>query len=324
MTDHDPLPEGPLPEGPLPQGDVPAAWQQADDTLADAAAEHVPAGSQGWLAQQRFVHGLLRALHTADAAAREARLQNLLQSIDVERAAVPRTGSRHWLLVAAAALLFAALGIYAVLPPRLPTAEAAVQRVVEHLARDVDLRYQLLLTAVDADGVEKLRHEFDLVTRPGMRFLVDGKLSFGTMQLGEFRIGCDGDELWARSANGAMRRAMPITERERLLQGLGDVLDLGYLDVHAMVRRLPEDFELKVVGAEQAANGRRLLRIEASRERGGRRPVLRSAWLLCDEETGMVTRLQVQTATGRGLVREVAFELIGEEPAGTIDYRKPW
>ena len=308
----------------IPREDIPDDWRAADDTLGDVANEQVPSGSQQWLGQQRFVHGLLRALHTADAAARESRIQNLLQSIDAERPAAPAGGSRHWLLVAAAALLLASLGLFAVLPSRLPTAEAAVLRAVEHMARDVDLRYRLVLSGTDAEGAQRLHHQFDLVTRPGMHFLIDGKLSFGTMQLGEFRLGCDGEELWARSANGALRRAVPLAERERLMQGLGDLLDLGYLDVHAMVRRLPEDFELKVVGTEVGADGRRLLRVEASRERNGRQPALRNAWLLCDEATGMVVRLEAQVGSERGFQRRVQFEFVGEEPAGTIDYRKPW
>lgn len=305
--------------------DVPADWQEADDTLQDAAREQVPPGSQPWLARQRFVHGLLRAMHTADASARESRIQNLLASIDAERATVGRGERRHWLLVAAAALLLASLGLFLVLPERLPTAEATVQRAVESLARDVDLRYTLVLTGADASGDQKMRHEFALVTRSGMRFLVDGRLSFGALQLGEFRMGCDGEEFWVLAGNGTLRRASPIAEHERLVQGFGDVVDVGYLDVHDLVRRLPEDFELKMVGRERGADGRRLLRIEATRERDGRRgAVLGDAWLLCDEETGMVTHLQVEATMRSGFRRALTFAFRGEAPAGTVDYRKPW
>lgn len=305
--------------------EVPVDWQLADDTLDDTSCEQVPAGSQQWLAGQRFVHGLLRAMHTADSSAREVRVQNLLHSIDAERSISVHQGRRHWGLVAAAALLLAAVAAFFALPDRLPTAQAAVQRAVEQLARDVDLRFLLVLTGEDVSGQEKLRHEFDLVTRPGLRFLVDGKLSFGPVQLGEFQIGSDGEEFWMKSANGMLRRASPIAEHERLMQGLGDLVDVGYLDVHALVRQLPEDFELEVVGHETGAQGQRLLRIEAKRERRGRRGgILHDAWLLCDEVTGMVTHLQVQAQMARGFRRGLTFDLVGEVPPGTIDYRKPW
>ena len=265
----------------------PEAWSDLDDTLADGPSPaSVPEEAKAWLGDQRFMHGLLRALHTADAAARESRIAALLERIDRESVVEPR---RRWLTVAAVALLLACLGVWFALPASLPTAEAAMGRAVAQLARDVDRRFRLEMIASDATGKEQTRNEFSLVTRPGMRFRSEGKLAFGPMQFGEIRVGCDGEELWAVSANGILRRAVPLAERERLMRVLGDTLDLGYLDVHDLVRKLPDDFDLRVIGREQDAAGCSQLRIEATRRQTAARGRFRSAWLVCDEVTGMVT-----------------------------------
>ncbi|MBL8727885.1 MAG: hypothetical protein JNM25_05610 [Planctomycetes bacterium] len=290
------------------------SWRELDDTLADGPAPvEVPAAARPWLAEQRLLHGLLRALHTADASARESRIAGILDRIDRERAARPQ----RWWLVAAAALVLAGFGVWLVLPARLPTAEAAMERVVAELARDVDRRFHVELVSTTVSGKE-LRFELPLVTRPGMRFRIDGKLP-----LGAFQLGCDGAELWWLSANGVFRRAGPLAERERLLQGLGDVLDLGYLDVHELVQKLPADFELAVVGRERTADGPQL-RIEAKRRTSDARARLRTAWLTCDEDSGMVTHLEVETDLGRGATRHLTLQYLGEEPAGLVDYRRPW
>jgi hypothetical protein len=204
-----------------------------------------------------------------------------------------------------------------VLPDHLPTAEAAMERVVAELSRDVDRRFHVELVSTTATG-KQLRFELPLVTRPGKRFRIDGKLPIGA-----FQLGCDGEELWWLSANGVFRRAGPIAERERLLQGIGDVLDFGYLDVHELVQKLPADFDLVVVGREQTADGPQL-RIEATRRAPGAHERLRSAWLTCDEASGMVTHLEVETDLGRGATRHLTLQYLGEEPAGLVDYRRPW
>jgi hypothetical protein len=295
------------------------SWRELDDTLADGPAPAaLPAAARRWLADQRLLHGLLRALHTADAQARESRIAAIQRRIERERTATPR----RWWLVAAAALVFAGAGIWFALPARLPTAEAAMGRAVAELSRDVDRRFRLELVATTAAGKE-FGNELLLVVRPGMRFRIDGKLSIGALQLGDYRIGCDGQELWLLPANGAFRRAGPLADRERLLQGLGDVLDLGYLDVHELVRQLPADFELRVVGREPTPAGPQL-RIEATRRAGAGRARLQSAWLHCDEATGMVTRIEVEVALGRGAARRLTLQYLGEEPAGLVDYRRPW
>lgn len=321
-----------LPEEPSGDdvGDQPRErWRQYDDTLDDAAdggdaAGAVPDEVKRWLGEQRFLHGLLRALHTADAAARESRITSLLERIDGERR-MARRSWRHWAMVSAAALLMAVVGLWFVLPASLPTAEAAMSRAVAELARDVDRRFHLELRATD--GKLRLHHEFALVTRPGNRFRIDGKFAFGTIQFGELRIGCDGTEMWVLPANGMFRRAAPIAQRERLMKGFGDKLDLGYLDVHDLVEKLPRDFELRVVGRETGDDGRAVLRIEAERRAGA--PVagggvLQSAWLLCDEPTGMVTRLEVQVERGKGIVHQVSLRYLGEESPGLVDYQRPW
>jgi hypothetical protein len=300
------------------------AFGDYDDTLADGPAPAaVPDEAKRWLGEQRLMHGLLRALHTADAAARESRIDGLLQRIDVERASAAAAPRRHWTLVSLAALLLATIAVWFALPERLPTADAAVSRAVAELARDVDRRFHLTMTATDRAGKEQLRNEFSLVARPGKRFRIDGKFAFGGMQFGELRIGCDGTELWVLPANGAFRRAVPIAERERLMKGLGDALDLGYLDVHELVEKLPADFDLRVVAREVGDDGRPVLRIEATR-RTEARVTLKSAWLLCDEASGMVTRIEAEGEAGAGFGRRISLRYLGEEVPGLVDYQRPW
>jgi len=299
-------------------------WREFDDTLADGPAPaEVPAEAKPWLCQQRLLHGLLRALHTADAAAREARIERLLERLRAEDAAVLQPPRRHWLAVAAAALLMAATAVLVWLPEQLPTAEAAVQRAIGQLARDVDRRFRLEVQAVDADGQQQMQHEFALVTRPGARFRVDGKLAFGELKFGEWRIGCDGKELWVLPAHGLFRRAVPLAEHEPLMQGFAGVLDLGYLDVHRFVARLPENHALRVVGRELQPDGQILLRIEGA-PHDGQQVRGRQLMLLCDEETGMVTRIEAEAEHAGGLRHRLRFYYLGEEPAGLVDYQRPW
>jgi hypothetical protein len=299
------------------------AWREFDDTLADGPSPaDVPDEAKVWLGRQRFVHGLLRGLHTADAAAREGRIASILERIDRDRVETPR----RWWVVAAAALVFATLGVWFALPAKLPTAEAAVGRAVEELSRHVDRRFRVDITSSQAKGVRRIH--LLLVTRPGGCFRVDGKLSFGDNELGNYRIGCDGEELWIWPSIGSPR-AVPVAKRDLLMRVFGDVLDLGYLDLHDLVRKLPADFELAVTGREADANGRPLLRVEARlrdgqvREAQGNRR-LRSAWLLCDEASGMVTRLEADVDVGRTGFSKLVLEYLGEESPELVDYKRPW
>ena len=297
---------------------VPEAWRELDDTLADGPAPaDLPAEAKPWLGDQRYLHGLLRALHTQDAAAREARITGILERVDQERTE-PRT---HWLRIAVAALLMACFGIWLALPTSLPTADAAVQRAVAELARDVARRYRVTMHMGERGA---LGREFALVTRPGGRFRIDGKITFGELQLGEVRLGSDGQETWIYAANGMFRNTAPVAERERLERRLGNVLDLGHLDLHELVKKLPTDFELRVVGRESDSAGRHLLRIEAVQTRADTGARLRSAWLLCDEATDMVTRIEVEFAGVRGPARHMQIEYLGEEPPGLVDFARPW
>ncbi|MFN7589354.1 MAG: hypothetical protein ACK501_24135 [Planctomycetota bacterium] len=306
---------------------VPDAWRELDDTLADGPAPvEVPADARPWLADQRFVHGLLRAMHSPDVAAREGRVAAILAAIDRER--VIQGPRRHWLAVAAAALLLACFGVWMALPTATPTAVAAVERAAAELGRDVVRRYSLEIRSDGDNGRPPVQHDFELFTRPGSRFLLRGKFGLGAMQFGEVQLGGDGQETWFTAGNGMIRNAVPMAERERLLQQFGQALDVGYLDVHDMVKRLPGDCELQVVGRETDADGRAVLRIEARGRRAARARV-QQAWLLCDEETGMVKRLEiegdrrVQGPRGMGQGR-MTLEYRGEVPNDEIDFRRPW
>lgn len=300
---------------------VPEAWRELDETLADAPPDgDAPAEAKAWLADQRVLHGLLRALHSQDAAAREGRIAAVLARIDAESLPAPR---RRWFAVAAAALALATFGFWAVLPTALPTAAAAVERAVGELGRDVARRFHVEVVRRDGGGRERARHDFELVASPGGRFRLSGRLGFGGLQFGEFTVGSDGAETWALGASGAFKMATPVDDSARLQQRFGDVVDLGYLDVHALVRRLPEDFTLRVVERTVGGDGRPQLRIEAAEPRTGAAGALRAAALWCDEATGMVTRVFVEAGDG-AVVRTLTLDYLGEQPPGLVAFSRPW
>lgn len=309
--------------------DLVQRFSELDDTLEDPRAPgpradaEVPAEAREWLADQRTVHGLLRALHTADAAAREDRVANVLAGIDAHAAQGQR---RHWFAVAAAALVLGALGLWSVLPATLPTAEAAMARATDELARAVDRRFHLRLT-IEGPRSSRVRHEFELVTRPGMRFLVDGSFTFRGVRVAEGRIGCDGETIWIESEGGDFQRSAPFARKEQLVarSELVEFLDVGCLDVHGLVAKLPANYRTRVVERLVDERGASLLRIEATVD-GERRGFmkLQRAELLVDEETGMVTRLEALIG-GAGLrQRRLVMESMGAAPAGSVDYSRPW
>jgi hypothetical protein len=289
---------------------VPDAWREFDDTLADGPSPaDVPPEAKGWIAEQRLMHGLLRALHTADAPAREGRIATLLERIDRDARLTPR---RQWMGVLAAALVLACVGVWFVLPPSLPTAHAAVERAVRELARDVNRRFKIEALGGGQSGAEGV-----VVTRPGNHFRFDGKIAW-LQRMIEAHCGCDGQEFWWKDATGMFRGAFPFAERERQrFPLLGGALDLGYLDVHNLLQKLTADFDVKVTEREKDANGESRLRLEAKRRGASGQP--RVVRLQCDEETGMVTRIEIDSDAGR-----LRFVYLGEEPADLVDYRRPW
>lgn len=330
---HDDLPEGVPAELPGNGGEpgrgrelVPDAWRELDDTLADGPAPMtVPPEAKPWLAEQRFVHGLLRALHSPDVAAREGRIAAILGAIDRERMRSPR---RHWFAVAAAALLMACTVVWLSLPPHSPTAVAAVERAVAELSRDVVREYRLEIRNDGEAGRPAAQHEFELLTRPGGRFLLQGRLAVGQLQFGELRLGADGTEVWVTGGRGPggtgmLRHAVPMQERERLMQQFGNLLDVGYFDLQDLVRRMPADCELQVVGSEVGSDGRSRLRIEARGRANGRGRVHR-ATLLCDEASGMIERLEVEGDRRRAGLGRMVLQYVGERAVESVDFRRPW
>lgn len=297
-------------------------WHELDDTLADGPSPaDVPEEAREWLAEQRVMHGLLRAVHTADASAREARVASVMESID-RRAAVGFR--RHWLTVALAASVMATIGIWFALPSSLPTAEAAMARAVDQLARNLDRHYHVRLSTAGRRRSERVYNEFDLIARPGMRFLIEGRFKFGKLRLAGGRVGCDGETIWLEDKNGRNRRSGRLVDREELLEGLGDILDIGYLDLHSLVEKLPAGFIMRVVDRSTDSEGRQQLHIKAWRRRTAGAIKVRKAELIVDELTGMVKSIDAEVfVVGSGL-RHVVVEYRGQPEPDSVDYSRPW
>ena len=153
-------------------------------------------------------------------------------------------------------------------------------RAADQMGRPVDRRFHIKLM-VDGSRSEKVRQDFELVARPGMKFLMKGRLALAGVRLVDGRIGCDGETIWVESQDGQGRVSGPIGEREELLSRsrLGEFLDIGCLDVHALIAKLPAGCKLRVLGRKLDDRGNPQLRIEAKRR--GQRGALICGGVLC-------------------------------------------
>jgi hypothetical protein len=284
-----------------------------DDTLHDGddATPEVPPQARPWCMQQRFVHGMLRALHTADAAAREARVQAVMRQV----AARPMLTRR--LVTAAAVLAAAALAVYAIWPDpaRLPRAEAMVAKAIAALSAPVDREFALSIEV--ERGGRRTTRDMQITLRPGRRFLVAAE-----SPLGEFRAGCDGETVWFQPAATQFRTSVPLADARRLTERLGDVLDLGYLDLETLLRRLPQDTELRCVA--RVRGGIKVAAIGAVKLR---HLDVRSIEMVVDDDTGLLRSIDA-VAKAEGRTREVAARLqyrhVANHELGEAAYRRPW
>ncbi len=285
-----------------------------DDTLDESVEPQPTAEARPWLARQRFAHGLLRALHSADASAREARVQAVMARVRPTRAVFARP------VFAVAAVVLASAAIWWAWPRAgsLPHAEALVERALASLGDPIDRAFTLEIT-IERGGRE-VHRELDLVLRPGGMFLVEGLGPFG-----RFRVGCDGTSFWF-DAGGLVRHEVPLAEATRFADRMGDVLDLGYLDLDELVRRLPQQTILRSTRREAGA-----IRVEASGRVATPQVDLEGVHLLVDEATGMIRSLDA-TAIRRGPKgaddarphAKIAYRYAGERELGADGYRRPW
>ena len=309
---------------PRPEQDPSEHWSELDDTLRDEATSEVPDAARGWVAEQRFVHGLLRSLHGMDAASNEARVRAVMDRVGATSAT--RAPAFHRLLAAAAAVLLAVGGWWLLQGDRMPSAEAAVQRAASVLGQEVDRRFLLRIERkpraaeqVQSDAKSQpnppglrgsafwLPSAFEMTTRPGMRFLAKAEAVFGPIT-----CGCDGTTVWLRSENGFVPpREVALAEADALLARLGGPLELGYLDILGIVQRLPEGFELASTGRLRGADGSSLVCVEATRMPESVQNSIQGMVLHCDEGTGMVTWIEVQCTGRQGEQVRITMEYQG-------------
>lgn len=306
--------------GPTPDDrDPEERFGACDDSLVEDAPPP-PAPARPWLAKQRFVHGMLRALNTADADAREARVQAVLAQLSPTVRLWPRVlGPRvlgQRVLAAAAALAVCALG-YALWPSLvMPRAEAMVARAIASLDQPVDRAFELHIE-VERNGRASERR-VDVVMRPGRLFLANLEGPFGQM-----RVGCDGERVWMKAKEGPFRFDVPYTEARRLSERLGDVLDLGYLDLDQLLRRLPQDTALRSVGRQDGC-----VRVEATGTVKLRHLELRAIHMLVDDRTGMLRAIEAVATSPENTRSNVGARLhyrhVGDRELTADAYRRPW
>lgn len=315
------------------------SWSMREDKVDDSSLPHAADGLDARdLAGQLFVHGVLIAAHPRRTVFNDDAVASIMAAV----AAPPRRKNRHgWVHVAAAALLLCAFAWPFLFVENLPEARASVLRGAQLLGEDVDRRFAVEAIAVSEHGVGQNHQQFQLTARPGKRFLVEGSLELGPIRFAAMRFGCDGRQVWFHSfgeqgsfgEKGSLgekgdlpevRRAGPLDEAPSLLRGIGNVLDLGLLDVHSFVRELSDQFELETKARVTDSGGQRLLHVVA---KGG--PVrtgfrLHQADLWCCERTGCIVRLEVRADDGFGRVQQLNFVDQGPMPVDASIYERPW
>ncbi len=201
--------------------------QLFDETIEDGSLDRLPEGElRNEVMRQRFVHGLLRSMHSMDAEGREVRVQNILDALPAEGELGPAEGElgpaegevaipklRPWLVLAASVTILAGVAWF-VFPTKradLPRAEALVARAADQLAEPVNRHFTIVRTDTKANGSEWSKVSMELIARPG-RFLIEGDSVFGA-----YSVGLDDEHIWYTPAIRTMwndRKSIAIEDGE--------------------------------------------------------------------------------------------------------------
>jgi len=310
---------------------------RADGALAGGeigahGPDAIPEAGRQWLIEQRFAHGLLRAVNMADAQGREARIEAILQQVAADPAAARelavvgepvRAGARGPLRtvlgLAAAAVL--AVGLWLGFAwwtgePPLPTAEAMVARAVGQLQEPVDREFHVRFLGRRTEDERTAR----VVLRPG-RLLVEGEGRFGF----DYRLGCDGEVFWlATSSKFFPTITVPRENARRLESSLGEMIDVGYLDLQDLLERLPTEFRLETAGrVADPAGGPTRIRVVAKGLPERLEGRLEQAELWFEEASGMVLEIHVVSRPRPGVERRFHVEYRGEVDLDASAYAVP-
>ncbi len=302
-------------------------WSDFDDTLADGRRGEPlrgdpPYAAKPWLAGQRSMHGLLRAMYANGVPDRAAGKEATIERI--RRRTGRRTARRsgRWLIAAAA--MAAVVLLYSITPRSKPepAARDVMARVADRLAQPVDRRFAVNERTLGPGGRPFLQNTMMLTTRSGMHFVIEGRLGFGPMQMADSLVGCDGSEMWVQGQK--VRHAERLEPGKRPLALVWGSVDPVYLDLHALVQRLARSSDLRVVGRETGAEGTSLLRLEARCDPNEKTPRLRSVRVLCHESTGEITRLEIDIEGHKGHQRLATLDYLGPAELDETRYRRPW
>ncbi len=284
-----------------------------------------------WTARQRFVDGVMRAVRTENATL-ETTIRGITSKLGDPRPIAlswgrPQSKPHRMLLVLSASLIVGMCFWPTVFGEPLPEAHASVMRGASLLREEGERCFAVSLQT-SAHGHAKPMQDLELTMRPGRRFVVHGALQLGPIRFDEMRFGCDGNEFWFEAPQGPsgepIRRAGPLEEAPSFLRGIGSVLDMGLLDVHAFVTQLPKTFALKTTKRSQDAYGRCLVHIEATGAPARPGFCLKRAEVVCCEESGTIVRLDVSGNDGLGTEHQLRFSDLGARAADERLYRRPW
>lgn len=279
-------------------------YSPCDDTLEEGAAKApASAAAKQWVMEQRFVHGMLRALQGADSESREARVAAILEAIPRREA-----GRRFWLgsaAAAAAAVLVASslwwLGAFQSPPPAelaLPKPEQALALAVRKLIEPVDRAYELTLTFSAAPGRSE---PFEVYVRAGGCFLLEGIKPNFMRERPDVRYVARSDGQTVSIEYPDLAGAERIGPTEPLADALkkhnlpGNLFGAEHLDFVRFLSDLPNAYDLTTVErvAAKSEGDEPFVRLRATRRDDQKQREEREVVALIGERSGLLQELQI-------------------------------
>jgi hypothetical protein len=278
-------------------------------------------------ADMQMLDALLRQALRSEPAAREQRIQGVLQRLE-EEPPTPTKGAREngvrirgiprpaprWISLAVAASLVLALGIWWQVTSPSQQAYATLQQTLQRAA-ETGARQYGVTAVVQRPLVGKREIEADLYVDGADRFLLRHP---SILLPGEMWIGGNERENWLVPTRGPVL----VGDDKMLQQWLADEQELStpFLHVTTILQRMSRDYDLEMLPDEAVtASDRSGATVRCRRVRGvlrdTMRPLPRTIELWSDHDTGIARRLILDwelrpEQVGRS---RVAFELVGSK-----------